>query len=176
MVLTPVRCPSTICSYRQPIFGCCGVNSTTPLESRLSFLMQKIKHKAWPTNKDAAAHMKMRQNQNLVSCKKSKAESWMADKLESTKPFKWTRQAQWGIRLFDFWNYKLGIAVEVDGSEHVHNIDITKDRVDYVVSGIVVLRVRNFNEDDAGKALLYISRSGSWNDRRKLLNLKPVKT
>ena len=38
----------------------------------------------------------------------------MAEKLAATG-HRWSRQAIWGKRIFDFWCATLGIAVEVDG-------------------------------------------------------------
>lgn len=118
--------------------------------------------------------MLMRQKQNRVLCKNSKAESWMFEKLRDTD-YKWTRQARWGIRLFDFWNHQLGIAIEVDGKEHNVYRDRKKDEIDYKVSGITVYRVRNFCEEDANHALIMITRSESWNERRQKMGLKQIK-
>jgi len=127
----------------------------------------------WPINKEQHAYMKMRQKQNILLSKNSKAESWMFTKLKKT-PFKWKRQAQWGYRIFDFWSYTLGIAIEVDGKEHKPDYDNFRDNANYIKSGIKVIRVRNFNEEDANKAIDYILNSENWNDRRIALSLKPI--
>lgn len=111
---------------------------------------------------------------NLHTCLYSKAESWAKVRLEETG-LKFTRQAQWGYRLFDFWNHHKGIAVEIDGVEHNRKIDIFKDKVDYEVSGIIVFRVNNFNEEEMNNAIEGIGKSVCWNDRRKYLGLKPIK-
>lgn len=86
---------------------------------------------------------------------------------------KWTRQAMWGYRLFDFWCHELGIAVEVDGPEHNQEYDVARDRYNYFRSGILVLRVRNFNEADADKAIKAIESSEAWKTRKE--KLKPGK-
>lgn len=91
-----------------------------------------------------------------------------------TTGYKWKRQRQWGYRLFDFWNTKIGIAVEVDGLTHDKNYDAIRDEYNYKTSGILVLRVRNFNEDDASKVLAQIADSCTWNERRAQLGLKPI--
>lgn len=112
---------------------------------------------------------------NRIQCQKSAAEAWMADKLASTG-MKWTRQAQWGYRLFDFWSAKLGVAVEVDGSEHKKEYDAYRDEYNYRRSGIIVLRVRNMNEEDAQKALLEIaSCKEDWRQRRKSMGIEGSK-
>lgn len=127
-----------------------------------------------PWKKEHHAHMKMRQRQNLVNCKKSDAEQWMLAKLKKTG-HKWKRQAQWGWRLFDFWNYKLGIAVEVDGPEHDKALDAERDMDNWEVSRILVIRVRNFNEADAKAAIEKIANAETWNDRRAAAGLKLIR-
>lgn len=137
--------------------------------------IKKPKHYAWPTNKEQAAHMKMRQKQNLLIAKTNKAENWMKEQLEKTS-YKWTRQSIWGIRLFDFWCHKLGVAIEVDGAEHNKKRDWGKDMIDFQVSGIIVLRVKNFNQVDADQALEKIKHMETWNERRIKLGLKIITT
>ena len=126
----------------------------------------------WACTKVESEYMKLNQAKNLVACKSSKAESWMLEKLRKT-PFKWTRQARWGYRLFDFWSHELGICVEVDGPEHNKEYDQIRDKYNYCRSAIVVLRVRNFNEDDASKAIKEILSSETWQERKK--RIKPGK-
>lgn len=79
---------------------------------------------------------------------------------------KWTSSATWGYRIFDWWCHELGIAVEVDGPEHNKDYDAYRDEYNFRRSGIIVLRVRNRNEDDALRALSQIAVSDSWTDRR----------
>lgn len=128
----------------------------------------------WASTREQHAYMKQRKMENLERCKLSAAERWMNKKLKETE-YKWTRQAQWGYRLFDFWNHKLGIAIEVDGPEHRHDYDLYRDNHNYSNSGIVVLRVKNFNEDEAAKVIEKISTSETWNERRLKMGKKPVR-
>jgi len=119
----------------------------------------------WVTNPKEAEYMRGRQKENRERCKLSAAETWMRKKLETTG-FKWTRQAMWGYRLFDFWNCALGIAIEVDGAEHDGEYDAYRDRYNFLRSAIVVIRVRNFNEQDAEIALWLIENVGTWRQRK----------
>lgn len=113
----------------------------------------------WPTTRETHAYMKSRQDQNAARVVAN--EDWMATKLP-----RWTRQAEWGYRLFDFWNARLGCAVEVDGPEHDPNYDQYRDEWAFRRSAIVVLRVRNRNEQDADHAILTIGKLGTWIDRK----------
>lgn len=117
------------------------------------------------------AYMKERKKQNQEQCKYSQAEAWMYEKLKSQTKFKWTRQAQWGYRLFDFWSGLLGCAVEVDGPEHDADYDNYRDEYNFRRSGIVVLHVRNFREDDATDALNVIGKLTNHRDRKIQLGI-----
>ena len=107
--------------------------------------------------------MRMRQLQNLA--RYSAAENWAYEKLRATG-VKFSRQTIWGCRLFDFWNAKLGIAVEIDGPEHDAAYDSVRDRYNYLRSGILVLRIRNFSEADLLSAIKAIQSSGSLVERK----------
>ena len=109
----------------------------------------------WPTNKEQHAYMKLRQKEQLLKARWNPAEVWMYKKLLSTG-LSWRRQAQWGYRLFDFWCAKLKIAIEVDGTSHNADYDAFRDSYNLKRSKILVLRVRNYNEEDAEKALKII--------------------
>ena len=99
----------------------------------------------------------------------------MAAKLHTTG-LKWTQQARWGYRIYDFWCASLGLAVEIDGFTHNPAWDQLRDQQDYQRSGIIVLRVRNFNEEDARATLIAIATALTWNDRRLGLGLRPIRT
>jgi very-short-patch-repair endonuclease len=114
-----------------------------------------------------ANYMRMRRNTNKRRALKNPNENWMAALLRQRTPFKWTRQAIWGHRIFDFWCGHLGIAVEVDGPEHKKDYDAYRDEYNLRRSGIVVLRVRNLNEADAGEAISAILAAENWRQRRK---------
>lgn len=129
--------------------------------------------KRWPTCAAESARMAEYKAANVAASKDNPNEIWMARKLKMTG-HKWTRQARWGFRIFDFWCAALGIAVEVDGPEHEKAWDAKRDAQDYEISGIVVLRVRNMNEEDARAALEKIASSCSWNMRRLALRLRAI--
>jgi very-short-patch-repair endonuclease len=84
---------------------------------------------------------------------------------------KWTRQAMWGYRIFDFWCAELGLVVEVDGATHKIEYDNYRDEYNYRRSGIVVLRVPNFCEESAKLALDVIASAETWKERRLKLGI-----
>ncbi len=126
----------------------------------------------WPTTQRAHSHMEVRQRQNRG--RRVTAEDWMAMHLRRT-PYRWTRQAQWGFRLFDFWCRDIGVAVEVDGPNHDAVRDAESDAKMMSRSGILVLRVRNWNIGDLSLALETLQVAMPWNARRRALGLKPLK-
>lgn len=130
--------------------------------------MKKLK---WPVTKEMHAYMKMRQNQNRIRF--SAAEEWAFKELKTRTTQKWTRQAQWGYRLFDFWSGALGCAVEIDGPEHNVSYDTYRDKYNFERSNIVVLRVKNFNASDMNSAILRINALETWETRKipQLLSL-----
>jgi very-short-patch-repair endonuclease len=129
----------------------------------------------WITTSKKHAYMAHRQEQNKNKSRYNLNENWMADKLKSTS-YKWTRQAVWGFRMFDFWCSTVGVAVEVDGIEHKKDYDAYRDEYNFRRSGIVVLRVRNMNEEDAKVAIDTIDKIGDWKERRKNMGLENKKT
>lgn len=129
----------------------------------------------YATTAGTHAYMRGRQAENKAASACNQNENWFAAKLNETAE-KWTRQTQWGYRLFDFWCHELGIAVEIDGREHDPRYDGYRDKYNYLRSGIVVLHVRNRNEEDAARALEFIAKSESWAARRHRLGLdQPTK-
>jgi very-short-patch-repair endonuclease len=127
-----------------------------------------------PVDKEASAHMRMRQAQNRAKCKDNEAEQWMYQKLKTTG-FKWNRQTLWMSRVLDFWCHELGCAVEVDGRDHDKDEDAAKDKYFLVRSGIVTIRVRNFNEEDAEKALNRIAKMRTWGERRDAIGVEHIR-
>lgn len=118
--------------------------------------------------------MRTFQRVNLRVALRNPNENWMAAHLAGTG-LRWTRQAVWGKRIFDFWCSALGIAVEVDGPEHRPAWDAFRDEQDHRISGILVLRVRNRHEGDAAAVLATLAAGpGSWNARRKALGLRSL--
>lgn len=63
----------------------------------------------------------------------------------------------------------------IDGKEHDKIRDRVKDSIDYKVSGIVVLRIENYNTIDIRRTIDIIKELGDWNERRELLGLKKIR-
>ena len=120
----------------------------------------------WIATKEESDYMQERKRQNAHRSKFNAAENWMAAKLKTTG-FNWSRQVIWGYRIFDFWHCVKGIAIEVDGAEHDGEYDAYRDRYTFLRSGVVVIRVRNFNEDDARIALWLMDEVGEWKQRKE---------
>lgn len=129
--------------------------------------MKKLR---WCCDSKSSEYMRMRKEQNLARALTNKNENWMADLLATTG-LKWTRQAQWGYRRFDFWCAHLGVAVEVDGAEHREDYDAYRDEYNFRRSGIIVLRVRNLSAEDAAAALEAIGKQSPWKERRVAMGL-----
>jgi very-short-patch-repair endonuclease len=124
----------------------------------------------WATNAEQAAYMRQRKAENLARALVNSNENWLLEKLQRTG-FKWTRQATWGYRIFDFWCHELGIAIESDGPEHNQDYDAHRDEYNMRRSGILVLRVRNRNELDAAAAIVAVAQAETWKERRAKLGL-----
>ena len=130
--------------------------------------------KTWPTTKQESDYMLMRQIQNIDRSKKNKAENWFNEKLSNSR-YKFKRQRRWGYRIYDFWNHILGVAIEIDGWSHDPIWDAKRDKHDFERSRIIIVRVGNFNEEDAYKALEYIHMAETWNQRRTAAGMKPIR-
>jgi len=100
----------------------------------------------------------------------TKAESWVNERLVK-EGLKFSTQSIWRWRIYDFWNHVIGCAIEVDGPEHNIKKDKEKDLSDYNRSGIIVLRIRNFNQDDLDKTIEDIKNMEEWHPRRRRLNI-----
>ncbi len=131
-----------------------------------------MKQLRWPVTREAAAYLRGRQEENLARALSNRNENWMAGILRSSTNVKWGRQKLWGYRIFDFWSSVLGAAVEVDGKEHDKAYDSYRDEYNFRRSALVVLRVRNKNEDDAKEAVELIGKIGTWADRRSSMGIK----
>jgi very-short-patch-repair endonuclease len=134
-----------------------------------------VKPLRFPTKKEESDYMRMRQDQNLARARSLKSENWFFEgylaSLPTERRFKFTRQASWGYRLFDFWFHDRGAAVEIDGPEHNAARDAYRDKYNFLRSGIIVLRVRNFNDDDAVRAVENLQRECAWQERRAAMGL-----
>lgn len=127
----------------------------------------------FPTKKEEHAYMRERKLQNRARLPWLKAERWFLEKYLAPLPatFKFTRQAEWGYRIFDFWFHDIGVVIEVDGPEHNAGYDAYRDTYNFLRSGIVVLRVGNFDADQAAEAIAHLQQECSWKDRRRALGL-----
>lgn len=132
---------------------------------------RQMKPLRWPTNKRQADYMLGRQKQNQLRASRNPNELWLFDHLKTTG-HRWSSQARWGYRIFDFWCHDLGIAVESDGPEHRPDYDAYRDDYNLRRSGILVVRVRNKNEGDLAEALKVISTACTWEQRKITLGIK----
>lgn len=121
----------------------------------------------WTTNSEKHAYMRMRQNQN--KSRVLAAEDWAYGFLKQESGIAWTRQAAWGFRIFDFWNANLGCAVEIDGPEHDAGYDGYRDEYNFRSSGIIVLRIRNFDQESARIAIKRMRLLGTLSERKKAI-------
>ena len=124
----------------------------------------------WVTSREAHAYMRERAEQNKALSKNNPNEQWAKARLDNT-PHKWTAQAQWGYRIFDFWCARLGVAVEIDGREHDPEYDAYRDEYNFRRSAVVVLRVRNRNESDMQRVIQALGKISTWADRRESMGL-----
>jgi len=114
--------------------------------------------------------MRMRLAQNKERSSKNANELWALEILKTT-PYKWTPQAQWGYRIFDFWCAKLGVAIELDGKEHDADYDAYRDEYNYRRSGVVVLRVPNGDRERLDKIVAALPAMGDWKERKARMGI-----
>ena len=126
----------------------------------------------FPTKREESQYMRMRLKENRERSKVTPAENWMAALLKERSGFKWKRQVMWGYRIFDFWSSLLDVAIEVDGATHDPEYDSYRDEYNFRRSAIVVLRVPNFNEATAERAIMLPKYLGRWKVRRNALGIK----
>ena len=123
----------------------------------------------WVTNKEQADYMRKRVGQNRNRSMKNKNENDAGTIF--LKEDGWKRQAQWGVRIFDFWNHLKGVAVEIDGPEHHQEYDATRDDYNFYRSGIIVLRVANGDLERMRLVAAQVRGYGSWSERRQSMGL-----
>lgn len=124
-----------------------------------------------PSNREEHAYMLMRKTQNVKRALVNPNENWMWKKLQKTT-YKWSRQARYGYRIFDFWCHRLGVAIEVDGPEHNEQWDVYRDEYNFRHSGIIVLHVHNLDEEQADRVIGLIDRLDTWQRRKSRLGLR----
>lgn len=137
------------------------------------FFKKKLKY---PVTKEAAEYLANLQQKNRLVCTKNENENWCKAILKKEIKGRWTRQALWGYRMFDFWNSTIGCAVEVDGPEHRAEYDFYRDLYVYLRSGVVVVRIRNKNEQDAKDAISFIKKLDPWKERRDRLGISQFRS
>ena len=125
----------------------------------------------WPVNREQSAYLDQLQRINRSRTKHNACENWAAAILESG-PLKWKRQSRWGCRLFDFWCHAKGVAIELDGPEHRPEYDAVRDRFVFERSGIIVIRVKNFDESGLRLAIARAADALRWKHRRANMGLE----
>jgi len=126
--------------------------------------------------KKKLTHMEMRRVQNLKMALVSRAENWMFAKLKCIQGVKWIRQYVFGYRIFDFFDKKWGIAVEVDGPEHDEEYDTLRDDKNRDENAVIIYRVNNFDGEDAKFAISrirkFIKDGKSWAVRKSKVRVR----
>jgi very-short-patch-repair endonuclease len=125
----------------------------------------------FPNKKEQSEYMRMRRDQNLKRTAWLKAENeFMVNYLIPTG-IKFKRQAMWGYRLFDFWSHEKGVAIEIDGPEHRADYDAHRDLYNFLRSGIIVLRVKNFDPVGSEQAIEHLKNECTWEQRRGAMEI-----
>lgn len=149
-----------------------GVGGSLPdnrSELRVMKGSKKMKKLKWPVTKEQSDYMRERQEQNRA--RNVKAEDWFLKEYLDPAQIHMTRQAAWGYRLFDFWNHSKGVAIEIDGPTHDPKYDEYRDRYNFLRSGIIVLRVKNYDASEATSAIEKFRAECTWHQRRKAMGL-----
>ena len=136
-----------------------------------------------PTDKERSGKMRKRKKENIIKSRYSKSENWFQKNY--VKPFfeetwiKINRQSVWWTRIYDFWCCKKWIAIEIDWwyheTEKKKKKDIKYDRYNLEVSWIIVIRVKNFDEEWAKEAIERLKNSLPRKERRINLWITKIK-
>lgn len=122
----------------------------------------------WVTNKASADAMRSFKKQNLSRMVPAEMEVHKGLLFAGLRP---TRQACWGKKIMDFWFADKAIRVEVDGPTHDRSKDYSVDEWFFRKSGILTLRIPNYNEDSLKAAIRVIKAEKlRWKNRRLLAN------
>lgn len=105
------------------------------------------------------------------------SENWFWEKylnpLKKNYWIKFTRQAMWGTRIYDFRCKDKWIAIEIDWKYHNNDRKKEKDekydKYNYWVSWIVVLRIPPFDKDMSIDVIEKVKQSCLWKHRRVLM-------
>jgi len=122
----------------------------------------------WVVNHGQMEYMRKRQDEARVLSMSSECDNW-ADGVLRTGCLKWTRKAIWGCRLFDFWNARKGVAIELDGPKS--DAGQEEDRHARERSGIAVYRVTSFDEAQLRSVMSEAEGSDDWAVRRERLGI-----
>ena len=90
---------------------------------------------------------------------------WLKQHLQQNTNYKITQQARWVETTFDFWLHEPGIAIQL------HNNNPHDDERHFKRSGIITIRIQPYNQHQANQAINTINKYGTWNDRRKHLQI-----
>lgn len=123
------------------------------------------------TDEEKTEYMRQNRDKCLLNSQSNYNENWFSSIL-SVNNINHKRQAIWGFRIYDFWIHSIGCAIEIDGPEHDEIYDKYRDIYNYLRSGIVVIRVRNKNHEDAMEAISFIKTIGPWRERRLKLKIE----
>lgn len=122
----------------------------------------------WVVNREQADYMKKLQNEARVLSMSNQGENW-ADGILRTSCLHWTRKTIWGCRLFDFWNARKGVAIELDGPKP--DAGDEEDRHARERSGIAVFRVKSFDESQLRLVMSKAESLEDWGIRRERLGI-----
>jgi len=122
----------------------------------------------WPVNHEQSEYMRKLQREARMPGRSHEAENW-ADGILRASRLKWTRKAIWGCRLFDFWNVRKGVAIELDGPKP--DAGDEEDRHARERSGIAVFRVKSFDESQLRLVMSQAESLEDWGIRRERLGI-----
>lgn len=132
--------------------------------------LQKSKIKT-PCTREASERLRGYKYKNLSNSLRNPNENWFAGLLDESCVYSFGRQKLWGHCIFDFWCAKIGVVIEIDGKNHNAEKDRIRDEINFNRSGIVTLRVRNMNEEDAEIAIQEANSELIWWQRRQFIGL-----
>jgi hypothetical protein len=96
---------------------------------------------------------------------RTKAQAWMTKRLRVTR-------LHWVLRgSARFWQFDLGLVIEVDPSNGCVPEAPARDRCIFFEQAIVVIHVREFNETDVDTAIEAVRFAEPWHTRRQALGL-----
>lgn len=126
----------------------------------------------WPMTKTEAAEIKQQKTMALAGALQHPAHQWMAQKLRLSG-LRMNPQAAWGWRLFDFWCAEKGVAIDlIEPGDATDYTDV--DLKELFRSGILIRRLRHFDNNEADYLIQMTKEEPFWNARRAQMGLKPI--